>query len=69
MNTTSNWKEVRRKIKDDIRFQKFSSSDRRREREFNEYIQELGTTARTEFQEMLHECRLITYETDGKLFF
>lgn len=64
VNTTSNWKEVRRKIKDDIRFQKFSSSDRRREREFNEYIQELGTTARTEFQEMLHECRLITYETD-----
>merc|ERR1719402_252779 len=28
VNTTSNWKEIRRKIKEDIRFQKFSSSDR-----------------------------------------
>ena len=66
VNTTSNWKDIRRKIKDEVRFQKFSSSDRRREREFNEYIQELGNKARAEFQEMLDECRLITYETEGK---
>ena len=65
VNTTSNWKEIRRKIKEDVRFQKFSSSDRRREREFNEYIQELGSRARADFQEMLDECRLITYETEG----
>lgn len=64
VSTTSNWKEIRRKIKEDIRFQKFSSSDRRREREFNEYIQELGNKARAEFQEMLDECRLITFETE-----
>ena len=65
VNTTSSWKEIRRKIKEDIRYQKFSSSERKKEREFNEYIDSLGTKARQEFQEMLEECRLITYETEG----
>lgn len=64
VNTTSSWKETRRKIKEDVRFQKFSSSDRKREREFNEFICELGNKARREFQEMLDECRLIAYETE-----
>ena len=67
VNTTSNWKDIRRKIKEDARFLKFSSSDRKREREFNEFIQELGKRARVDFQEMLEECRLITYETEGIL--
>ena len=66
VNTTSSWKEIRRKIKDDVRYQKFSSSERKKEREFNDYIDGLGTKARQEFQEMLEECRLITYETEGK---
>ena len=67
VNTTSNWKDIRRKIKEDARFLKFSSSDRKREREFNEFIQDLGKRARVDFQEMLEECRLITYETEGIL--
>ena len=48
-----------------MRYQKFSSSERKKEREFNDYIDGLGTKARQEFQEMLEECRLITYETEG----
>ena len=42
VNVTSNWKEIRRKIKDDIRYAKFSSSERKKEREFNEYIKDSG---------------------------
>lgn len=67
INTTSSWKEIRRKIKDDVRYQKFSSSERKKEREFNDYIDGLGTKARQEFQEMLEECRLITYETEEQI--
>lgn len=67
VNVTSNWKEIRRKIKDDVRYQKYSSSERKREREFNEYIKDLSNQDRDNFKEMLEECRLITYETEGQI--
>lgn len=67
VNVTSNWKEIRRKIKDDVRYQKYSSSERKREREFNEYIKDLSNQDRDNFKEMLDECRLITYETEGQI--
>ena len=44
---------------------KKSSSERKREREFNEYIKDLSNQDRDNFKEMLEECRLITYETEG----
>ena len=65
VNVTSNWKEIRRKIKDDIRYAKFSQSERKKEREFNEYIKDLSNEDRANFREMLEECRLITFETEG----
>merc|ERR1712176_590924 len=67
VNVTSNWKEIRRKIKDDIRYAKFSSSERKKEREFNEFIKDLSNEDRANFREMLEECRSITYETEEQI--
>ncbi|XP_033632765.1 transcription elongation regulator 1-like [Asterias rubens] len=60
---TSTWKEVRRLIKDDPRYVKFSSSDRKREREFSEYIKEKYLGAKTDFRALLTETRIITYKS------
>ncbi|XP_022091695.1 transcription elongation regulator 1-like isoform X2 [Acanthaster planci] len=60
---TSTWKEVRRLIKEDPRYTKFSSSDRKREREFSEYIKEKYLQAKMDFRTLLTETRIITYKS------
>lgn len=60
---TSTWKEVKKVIKEDPRYSKFSSSDRKREREFNDYIHEKFVQAKGDFKELLKETKFITYKS------
>jgi len=60
---TSTWKEVKKMIKEDPRYSKFSSSDRKREREFNNYMEEKMMRAKADFRELLKETRNITYKS------
>uniref|UniRef100_A0A915KH10 Transcription elongation regulator 1 n=1 Tax=Romanomermis culicivorax TaxID=13658 RepID=A0A915KH10_ROMCU len=59
----ANWKDVRKTIKDDSRFTKFSSSDRKCEREFRDYLQNKLMAAKNEFKELLKETKIITFKS------
>uniref|UniRef100_A0A8B9KJF6 Transcription elongation regulator 1 n=1 Tax=Astyanax mexicanus TaxID=7994 RepID=A0A8B9KJF6_ASTMX len=60
---TSTWKEVKKNIKDDPRCIKFSSSDRKRQREFEDYIKDKHITAKADFRTLLKETKFITYKS------
>lgn len=60
---TSQWKDVKKLIKEDPRYSKFSSSDRKREREFDDFIQERLIQAKADLRELLKETKLITYKS------
>jgi len=64
---TASWKDVKKAIKDDPRFEKFSSSDRRREREFLDYQREKVSAAKGELKALLMETKSITYKTKESL--
>ena len=57
------WRDVRRLIKDDPRFLKFSSSDRRAEREFRDYVEDRLIQAKNEFKDFLKETKILTYKS------
>jgi transcription elongation regulator 1 len=59
---TSTWKEVKHQIKEDPRYSKFSSSDRKREAEFNFYMHEKLQQAKTDFRELLKETKILTHK-------
>lgn len=63
IDLTSTWKEIKRLIKDDPRCSKFSSSDRKCEKEFREYIRDRLVTAKADFRELLKETKIITYKS------
>ncbi|XP_070540573.1 transcription elongation regulator 1-like [Ptychodera flava] len=63
ISMTATWKEARRMIKDDPRFIKFSSSDRKREREFSDYLRDKFIAAKAEFRSLLKETKFITYKS------
>ncbi|XP_059155432.1 transcription elongation regulator 1-like isoform X2 [Physella acuta] len=63
ISLTSTWKEVKKQIKEDPRYSKFSSSDRKREKEFTEYMHEKFVNAKADFRELLRETKVITYKT------
>ncbi|XP_066501838.1 transcription elongation regulator 1 isoform X2 [Hoplias malabaricus] len=60
---TTTWKEVKKIIKDDPRCIKFSSSDRKRQREFEDYIKDKYITAKADFRTLLKETKFITYRS------
>lgn len=60
---SSSWKEVKKLIKDDPRYSKYSSSDRRREKEFDDYLREKYVQAKADFRELLKETKVITYRS------
>ncbi|GFT76535.1 transcription elongation regulator 1 [Nephila pilipes] len=60
---TSTWKEIKRLIKDDPRCSKFSSSDRRCEKEFKDYLKDRLVAAKADFRELLKETKIITYKS------
>ncbi|XP_051945143.1 transcription elongation regulator 1-like isoform X3 [Xyrauchen texanus] len=59
----SSWKEVKKLIKEDPRCIKFSSSERKRQREFDDYIKDKYITAKAEFRTLLKETKFITYKS------
>jgi transcription elongation regulator 1 len=61
---TSTWKEVKKIIKTDVRFEKIFSNERKRdlEQEFEIYIKDKYRTAKGEFKELLKETKLLTYK-------
>lgn len=63
----SDWRDVKRIIRDDPRYIKFSSSDRRCEREFREFIKKLREVAEENFRQLLRETKLIDKETRRKI--
>jgi transcription elongation regulator 1 len=62
---TTTWKEVKKAIKSDPRFDKIFSTERKRdlEKEFESYIKDKYHTAKAEFKELLKETKLITYKS------
>ncbi|EEB14665.1 transcription elongation regulator, putative [Pediculus humanus corporis] len=60
---TSSWKEVKKLIKEDPRCTKFSSSERKIEREFKDYIKDKYVAAKADFRELLQETKLITHNS------
>nr|XP_039260774.1 early endosome antigen 1-like [Styela clava] len=60
---TSTWKEVKKLIKEDPRYSKFSSSDRKREREFEEVMRDKKSAAKAEFRELLKETKVINHKS------
>ncbi|KAJ9595282.1 hypothetical protein L9F63_027332 [Diploptera punctata] len=60
---TSSWKEIKKLVKDDPRYSKFSSSDRKCEREFKEYIKDKLVPAKADFRELLQETKLINHKS------
>ncbi|KAM4620635.1 transcription elongation regulator 1 isoform 1-T1 [Polymixia lowei] len=60
---TTTWKEVKKIIKEDPRCIKFSSSDRKRQREFEDYIKDKFITAKADFRTLLKETKFITYRS------
>lgn len=60
---SSSWREVRRLIKEDSRYSKFSSSDRKCEREFKDYMRDKLASAKSDFRELLKETKIITYKS------
>lgn len=62
LDLTASWKDVKKQIRDDPRYLKYSSSEKC-EREFREYVRDKTTEAKTAFKELLQECKLITYKS------
>lgn len=62
LDLTASWKDVKKQIRDDPRYLKYSSSEKC-EREFREYIRDKTTEAKAAFKELLQECKLITYKS------
>ena len=65
INLSTSWKEAKRMIKEDPRYAKFSSicSDKKREKEFDDYLREKYVQAKADFRELLKETKLITYKS------
>uniref|UniRef100_A0A8C2PRW5 Transcription elongation regulator 1 n=1 Tax=Cyprinus carpio TaxID=7962 RepID=A0A8C2PRW5_CYPCA len=63
INLMTSWKEVKKLMKEDPRCIKFSSSDRKRQREFGDYIKDKYITAKADFRTLLKETKFITYKS------
>ena len=63
LSLTSSWRDVRRQIKEDPRYLKFSTSDRKCEREFREFLRDRLQAAKSEFKEFLKETKILTYKS------
>ncbi|CAD5114244.1 DgyrCDS3385 [Dimorphilus gyrociliatus] len=60
---TSSYKDIKKYIKEDPRFSKFSSSDRKREREFDSYMYDKFEKAKQELKDLLKETKIITHKS------
>ncbi|CDW57799.1 T complex protein 1 subunit eta [Trichuris trichiura] len=60
INFSTTWKEAKKLIKNDIRYARFSSRDRRCEREFKDFIQNKLSQAKENFLQLLKESKIMT---------
>lgn len=60
------WRDVRKQIKDDIRYTRFGTSEQR-EDEFEMYLREKTSTALNDFKSLLRETRAINYKTKKQI--
>ncbi|CAG0880231.1 unnamed protein product [Cyprideis torosa] len=62
---TSSWKKIRKLVEDDPRFVKIfsSSSDKKAEKEFRDYIRIRTESAKNEFKALLKETKGLTYKS------
>lgn len=61
LQLTSTWKEIKKLVKDDPRYLKYSSD--KGEREFRDYIKDKTMQAKTALRELLQECKFITHKS------
>lgn len=59
---TASWKDIKKQVRDDPRYLKYSSSEKC-EREFKEYVRDKTLEAKISFRELLQECKLVTYKS------
>lgn len=57
---TSTFKEIKKLVQDDPRFARYSSSDRKCEKAFNEFMKDKVAKAQASFRELLLETKKIT---------
>merc|ERR1712029_1050842 len=57
------FKDIRRKIQDDPRYTKYSSSDKKCEKEFNNWVRDRIQSARNEYKQLLVETKLISHKS------
>jgi len=57
------WKEAKKLIKSDPRYEKLSNSELKLEKEFDSFMSERYQKARADFRELLAQTKLITYKT------
>lgn len=62
LELTTQWKDIKKAIREDPRYLKYNSSERC-EREFREYIKDKAMNAKLSFRELLHECKFITHKS------
>lgn len=62
LSLIASWKDVKKQIRDDPRYQKYNSNDKC-EREFRDYLKDKTIEAKTAFRELLLECKLITHKS------
>jgi len=67
INLAAEWRDIRRIIRDDPRYIKFSSSDRRCEREYRDFIKRKRVVAEENFRQLLRETKLIGKDTRRKI--
>ncbi|KAM7284219.1 hypothetical protein ISCGN_001316 [Ixodes scapularis] len=58
---------VKKMIRDDPRYSKFSSSERKCEKEFKEYLKDKMAAAKSDFRELLKETKTITYRSKKQM--
>ncbi len=58
--STSTFQDIRKLIRDDPRYSKYSSSERKCEKQFNEYMRERVSRAKADFRQLLMETKKIT---------
>merc|ERR1719433_792578 len=57
------FKDIKKKIVEDPRYNKFSSSDKKCEKEFNSWIRDRIQAARNEYKQLLMETKLISHKS------
>ncbi|XP_001847600.2 transcription elongation regulator 1 [Culex quinquefasciatus] len=62
LELTTQWKDIKKVIREDPRYLKYNSSERC-EREFREYLKDKAMNAKLSFRELLHECKFITHKS------